>query len=81
MSTTLSTHPPHEAERLPLRAGLRRPTPLERLSLRVGLLLLTYGRRRYALTREQLVRRSEREAARERRAHAAEKALLLLPLR
>lgn len=80
MSTTLYDRPA-AAERLQPRADLRRPTPLERLSLRLGLLLLTYGRRRYALTREQLATRDELERSREARELAAERSRLLLPVR
>jgi hypothetical protein len=51
MSTTLHDHPPQrEATTEVPRLTSRRPTPVERLALRVGLLLITYGRRRYAST-------------------------------
>ena len=62
MSTTLSTHPPQQT--LPPhgeapRLTSRRPTALDKLALRAGLLLITYGRRRYALSREDLARHAE----------------------
>ena len=51
MSTTLYAHPPQPTtEQHPSRHSAR-PTALERLSLRLGLLLITYGRRRYAKRR------------------------------
>lgn len=58
MSTTLHAHPPHPAtEEKPTRASAR-PTPLERLSLRLGLLLITYGRRRYSAPPKPVATRS-----------------------
>jgi hypothetical protein len=55
MSTTLSEHPPQlrAEQHLSPSLPLRRPNALDRLALRAGLLLITYGRRRYALSREQ----------------------------
>lgn len=50
MSTTLSAHPPQPVAELSPAPAHARPTPLERLSLRVGLWLITYGRRSYATT-------------------------------
>lgn len=82
MSTTLHDHPPHAlSERLEPRADLRRPTAFDRLALRVGLLLITYGRRRYALTREQLAHQARAESARTEREYGWERARHLLPVR
>jgi hypothetical protein len=74
LSTTLSTHPPQQtyAPRPPgedsaPRLTSRRPNALEKLALRVGLLLITYGRRRYALSREDLARHTENARARHAR--------------
>jgi hypothetical protein len=39
-------------QHLTSRESASRPTALDRLALRVGLLLITYGRRRYATPRE-----------------------------
>ena len=53
MSTTLSTHPPQPAapaqpvETTALRPASR-PNLVDKLALRLGLWLITYGRRRYA---------------------------------
>jgi hypothetical protein len=61
MSTTLHAHPPRtrDDEQLPApRLTSRRPTLLDRLALRLGLLLITYGRRRYAASREELAHRA-----------------------
>lgn len=53
MSTTLYAHPPQPTtEQQPSRHSAR-PTALERLSLRLGLLLITYGRRRYGKPRNE----------------------------
>lgn len=82
MSTTLHDHPPHALpERLEPRADLRRPTAFDRLALRVGLLLITYGRRRYALTREQQAHLVRTATARAEREYGWEKARHLLPVR
>ena len=54
MSTTLSTHPPQPAVRQPQHVDtpvLRptsRPNLVDKLALRLGLWLVTYGRRAYA---------------------------------
>jgi hypothetical protein len=48
MSTTLYDHPPQPVAELAPPRPHARPTVLERLSLRVGLWLVTYGRRSYA---------------------------------
>ena len=66
MSTTLHAHPPRtrDDEQLPApRLTSRRPTLLDRLALRLGLLLITYGRRRYAASREELAHRARHLAA------------------
>lgn len=73
LSTTLSTHPPqqthapsqHREDVAPLTS--RRPNALEKLALRLGLLLITFGRRRYALSREELARHSENAKSRHAR--------------
>lgn len=84
MSTTLYSHPPHErveTAELP-RLTSRRPTPLDKLALRLGLLLITYGRRRYAATREDLATLAERRDSQRRRELRWERErLLLLPPR
>lgn len=72
MSTTLSTHPPQHSERLQPRLEAprltsRRPNALDKLALRLGLLLITYGRRSYALSREDLARHVETARARHAR--------------
>jgi|GEM_PF-2402390 len=83
MSTTIPTHPPQRIEppapslrRAAHRA--RRPTPLERLALRLGLVLITYGRRRRAVTRDQASHASEQVRSRESRERDWAKAGLLL---
>ena len=54
MSTTLSTHPPQQAAREPQQVAspvsrpTSRPNVVDKLALRLGLWLITYGRRRYA---------------------------------
>jgi hypothetical protein len=74
VSPTLSTHPPQHSERpLPRVEGeaprltSRRPNVLDKLALRVGLLLITYGRRSYALSRDDLARHVETARARHAR--------------
>ncbi|MEO5534646.1 MAG: hypothetical protein ABIR17_05885 [Pseudolysinimonas sp.] len=71
MSSTLYAHPPHQLDELsrPIsqHANTRRPTALDRLALHLGLLLITYGRRRYALPREEISRRYANESARHTR--------------
>ena len=53
MSTTLQERPPQQvAEQHLTSRESARPTALDRLALRVGLLLVTYGRRRYATPRD-----------------------------
>ena len=54
MSTTLHERPPQPVAELHPTSHLpgSRPTALDRLALRVGLLLVTYGRRRYATPRD-----------------------------
>ncbi len=84
MSTTLYAHPPQPRldEREPPRLASRRPTPLDRLALRLGLLLITYGRRRYALTREELAHRARHHADQaELQRRWERQRLLLLPPR
>ena len=52
MSTTLSTHPPQPAVTRESSVEMLRPTSrpnlVDKLALRVGLWLITYGRRSYA---------------------------------
>ena len=85
MSTTLHAHPPQpqlDEQQTAPRLTTRRPTALDRLALRLGLLLITYGRRRYGLTREELAHEARRrvdQAERERRWERQR--LLLLPQR
>jgi hypothetical protein len=88
LSTTLSTHPTqqtyaprqHREGFAPLTS--RRPNALEKLALRLGLLLITYGRRRYALSREDLARHTENATARHARELDWDRARwLLLPPR
>lgn len=74
MSSTLSTHPPQRSESLPPqveaeapRLTSRRPNAVDRLALRLGLLLITYGRRSYAVPREDLARHVETARARHAR--------------
>lgn len=70
MSSTLYAHPPQLDElSLPIsqHANSRRPTALDKLALHLGLLLITYGRRRYALPREELSRRYANDVARQTR--------------
>jgi len=54
MSTTLHERPSQQVaeQLLTSRESALRPTALDRLALRVGLLLVTYGRRRYASPRD-----------------------------
>ena len=84
MSTTLSEHPPqlraeqHGSSSLPAR----RPSVLDRLALRLGVLLITYGRRRYALSREQSRQRADTIRARRTRELEWERTRhLLIPTR
>lgn len=74
MSPTLSTHPPQQSHALlshdepeAPRLTSRRPSALDKLALRLGLLLITYGRRRYALSREELARHEQNARARHAR--------------
>ena len=72
MSTTLSTHPPQQTEAPRPQAEAprltsRRPNALDKLALRAGLLLITYGRRRYALSHDELARHAENARARQAR--------------
>jgi len=72
MSTTLHAHPPHRLDESPsvqriAPLSARRPTALDKLALHLGLLLITYGRRRYALSREELSRGWANDEARRRR--------------
>jgi len=53
MSTTLSTHPPQPAVpptsvETPVLRPTSRPNVVDKLALRLGLWLITYGRRSYA---------------------------------
>lgn len=62
MSTTLSTHPPRSAEQTQLDSPVLRPTSrpnlVDKLALRLGLWLITYGRRSYARPVREPRRRS-----------------------
>ena len=57
MSTTLSTHPPQPAVAQPVESPVLRPTSrpnlVDKLALRLGLWLITYGRRSYAQPRRE----------------------------
>lgn len=84
MSTTLSTRPPqqtlHDEAEAPRTT--RRPSALDKLALRAGLLLITYGRRRYALSRDEAARHAENARARRARETDWDRArLTLLPPR
>jgi hypothetical protein len=88
MSSTLSTHPPQQthaplpAESEAPRLASRRPSALDRFALRLGLLLITYGRRRHASSREELAHHAEIARARHARELAWDRArLTLLPPR
>ena len=82
MSTTLYAHPPQQEQldeqHTAPRLTSRRPTALEKLALRLGLLLITYGRRRYALTREELASETGRRADQAERERRWERQRLLL---
>lgn len=69
MSTTLHERPPQRAaeQHSPARLDARRPSVLERLALRVGVLLISYGRRGRAVSRERA-----RQVQLQRRAHRIE---------
>ncbi len=82
MTTTLSTrpsrtdHPPHPAS----SRAVARVRMLDRLALRLGLLLITYGRRERALSREQHAARVAQLRGVEARQREATRRLLLLTL-
>ena len=94
MSTTLFEHPPQlrtsesgaegrtAEQHVSPSVPARRPSALDRLALRTGLLLISYGRRRYALSREQSRERTESLRARRTRELEWERTRhLLLPTR
>lgn len=63
MSTTLSTHPPQPAVQpkpleTPALRPASRPNLVDKLALRLGLWLITYGRRSYARLPREPRRRS-----------------------
>lgn len=83
MNTTLSTalgrhdHPPQPAREQSQRL-VRRVSLLDRAALRIGVALITWGRRPLAVdSRERLARRAQQHAARFDREQAAEKWLRL----
>ncbi len=77
MSTTLTTrpttHPPRQAPEQPRQLfpesprPTSRPTLVDKLALRLGLWLITYGRRRYRATAEEAARHRENDRARAHR--------------
>ena len=90
MSTTLSTrpsrpdHPPQQQERHRHRhlaerpaSAARRVSLVDRAALRLGILLITWGRRANNASRAQLAARHELEARRQQRELHAERMLLL----
>lgn len=88
MSTTLSTPPSHSAlppprqDRHRHRAerparSVRRVSAVDRAALRLGLLLITWGRRANHSSRAQLSARYEQQVAREQRELQAERMLRL----
>lgn len=84
MNSTLSTaprrldHPPQPTAHQPRRVNL-----LDRIALRIGLALITWGRRPQAIdSRERRANRIEQQLGRIERERAAERRLrLTLPLR
>ena len=81
MSTTRTTHPPRPAPvrprpvATPAPRPVSRPNVVDRLALRLGLLLITYGRRhRVAPTSEQVTRLREAERFRQVHERAWERA-------
>ena len=90
MSSTLSTrpsrsaHPPQHEHRQRHRhlaerpaTTVRRVSLLDQAALRLGLVLITWGRRANHFSRAQLLARHELEVAREQRELHAERMLLL----
>lgn len=88
MNTTLSTkpgrldHPPQQAVEHPANVA-RRVGLVDRLALHLGIALITWGRRPYAVeSRERRARLNEQEFARLERERTAERSMRLeLPLR
>jgi len=88
MSTTLHPPPspqtrlPHRQVDEPAPRPTSRPNAVDRLALRLGLLLITYGRRRHAAARDLLAHRGAVDRTRLARELAWERsARLLLPPR
>lgn len=82
MSTTLHERPPATLrEPAHPRLEVRRPTALDRLALRVGLWLITYGRHRNAPSRERLELLAATQRERVERERAWERERILLRLR
>lgn len=73
MPSTLTAHPPQQAPEQPRQLfpeaprPTSRPTLVDKLALRLGLWLITYGRRRYSATAEEASRHRENERARAQR--------------
>jgi hypothetical protein len=73
LSTTVHDHPPHPV-RTPVPPPVRRVGPLDRAALRLGVALITWGRRSLAAdSRERLARRVELELARLERERSAQR--------
>lgn len=66
---------------MPPRPASRRPSALDRLALRIGLLLITYGRRERRRPREDVVRLVENLRHREKRELQWERDRRLIPPR
>jgi hypothetical protein len=84
MSTTLSTRPSRSSQQQRHRHLAERPAPparrvslIDQAALRLGLLLITWGRRANHFSRARLAARTELEIAREQRELHAERMLLL----
>lgn len=84
MSTTTSARTSRSSPQLRHRhlaerpaSSVRRVSLVDQAALRLGLLLITWGRRANHYSRAQLATRYEQQVAREQRELSAERALLL----